>query len=320
MDPVLKTKFAIQSAFKDCLDLRQKESCLVVADTPMQEIAKAFYDEAQRLSKSSLLMIIPPVHEKHKEPSKGLAALMSESDVVLLITSRSLSHTRARRKACKNGTRIVSLPNISRSTLERGLNGDYKEIVTLSRKIADILTIGRQGRLTTPSGTDLTFSLSRVKGRADTGMVHEPGQFSNLPFGEGCAGPVQGSAQGVLVVDGSFPGIGKIDQPVKLTVKDGYAVRISGGEEAIVMRRMLRPFGKPGKNIAEIGIGTNPHAKFTGMTLEDEKVKGTVHVALGNNLSFDGKIDAGCHFDAVLLKPTLVIDGKAILDNGQLQV
>lgn len=315
-----QTQYAIQSALKDCLKLRQKESCLIVADTPLQSLGESFFKEARLLCKSAFFAVIPEIPEKRIEPSKGIATLMAESNSVILITSRSLSHTQARRKACKNGARIASLPAITSESLERNLNGNYKNIVSLSRKIADILTIGRQGHLATPAGTDLTFSLVRVKGYADTGMIHESGQFSNLPFGEGCAGPVQGSTQGILVVDGSFPIIGKIKIPVRLTIKDGYVVRISGGDEADKIRQILRPFGKSGKNIAEVGIGTNPNAKLTGITLEDEKVLGTVHIGLGNNISFDGKIDAGCHFDGVVLDPTLIIDGKAILEKGQLQV
>ena len=105
-----------------------------------------------------------------------------------------------------------------------------------------------------------------------------------------------------------------------MTVKNGYVSRITGGDEADTVRSLLRQFGRPGRNIAEVGVGTNPHAKFTGCTLEDEKVLGNVHVALGNNISFGGKISVRCHYDAVLLKPTLVIDGKTIVENGELQV
>ena len=105
-----------------------------------------------------------------------------------------------------------------------------------------------------------------------------------------------------------------------MTVKNGYVVRITGCDDADTIRTLLRPFGRPGRNIAEIGIGTNPYAKFTGCTLEDEKVMGNIHVALGNNISFGGKIAVRCHFDAVLLKSTLVIDGKTVVENGILQV
>ena len=151
-------------------------------------------------------------------------------------------------------------------------------------------------------------------------MIHESGQFANLPAGEGCVAPVEGSAQGVLFVDGSFPEVGMVKTPVRMTIKEGHVVRITGEKEAEQIRCMIRPFGRPGRNIAEVGIGTNPKAKLTGCTLEEEKVLGNVHVALGNNVSFGGKVGVGCHFDSVMLNPTLVIDGQTIVKDGILQV
>ncbi|MFC1569089.1 aminopeptidase [bacterium] len=313
-------KYAIRSTIKDCLRVRQKETLLVISDEPLQDIGLAFYNEAKYFCKHVHFLLIPKIQVAYKEPIPSVASLMAQSQIVILATSKSLSHTQARRKACKNGARIVSLPGITVESFCRTMNGNYKNVVALSRKIADILTIGKTAHLTSKSGTDLTFSLSRVKGRADTGMVHESGRFSNLPAGEGCAGPAYGSANGTLIIDGSFPGIGKLNTPVKMSVKDGYVIRITGDGEAEKIRQMLRPFGHAGKLIAEVGIGTNSNAKFTGFTLEDEKVKGTVHVALGNNISFDGKNDVPCHYDGILLKPTLVIDGISILSNGILQV
>jgi len=311
---------AIHSALKDCLKVRQEEMVLILADTPLSELGYQFYKAAKSLSNRPLLLILPEITNHRTEPPKSVASVMADADAIVTLTSHSLSHTNARRRASHRGARIASLPGVTPETLSRTLTGNYKNLINKSRKLADILTIARSAHLTTPAGTDLTFSLTRMRGFADTGMIHEPGQFSNLPAGEGCASPVQGSTHGVLVVDGSFTEIGKIKTPIRMTVKNNHVIRITGSEEANKLRKLLRPFGKLGRNIAEIGIGTNPKAKLTGCTLEDEKVLGTVHVALGDNISFGGKVSAGCHFDGVLLKPTLIIDGKAILENGTLQV
>ncbi len=313
-------KQAIRSGLKDCLNVHQHEKVLIIADEPLSNIGLPFHEEAKRLNKHSTFILLPKIPNNNSHIPKGLASLMVSSDVVILATSRSLSHTKARRHACQCGTRIASLPNVKADSLIRTLTGNYKNMINKSRKLADILTIGRSAHLTTPAGTNLTFSLARMRGYADTGMIHEPGQFSNLPAGEGSTAPVQGSTQGILMADGSFPIIGKIKKPIRMTVKDGHVIRISGDKEADTVRRLLRPFGRLGRNIAELGIGTNPRAQFTGCTLEDEKVVGTVHVALGNNVSFGGKVNVGCHFDCILLNPTLVIDGKKILENGELQV
>jgi leucyl aminopeptidase (aminopeptidase T) len=310
---------AAHSALKHCLNLRSDESALILADAPKMDIGQAFYNKALEMSDQCTYLVLPAT-PYGTSLSKPAAHLMTLNDVVVLVTSHSLSHTNARRDASRKGARIASLPGITADSLIRTMDGEYRFISDTSRKIADIFTIGHEGRLTSPAGTDLTFSIVRMKGYADTGIIHESGQFSNLPAGEGCAAPVQGSTQGVLVIDGSFPIIGKISQPIQMRVQNGYVTRITGGEEAKKVRKLLERFGKPGKNIAEIGVGTNPKARLTGITLEDEKILGTAHVALGNNLSFDGKVSAHCHLDGILLKPTLVIDGKKILENGVLQV
>lgn len=316
--PTLKR--AIYSVLKDCLKIRRFERLLIIADAPQSELGYQFYKEAQSFSNRPSLIVLPEFPNKNCEPPKNVASHMNEHDVIILITDRSLSHTKARRRASQNGARIASLPGVTKETLIRTLTGNYKKIIEKSRKLADILTIGRSVHLTTPAGTDLTFSLNRMKGYADTGMIDEPGKFSNLPAGEGCAAPVQGSTQGMLYIDGSFPRIGKIKNPVQMSVKEGQVVRICGTEEAQMIRKLLRPYGRQGRNIAEIGIGTNHRAKITGCVLEDEKVLGTAHIGFGNNLSFGGKVSVGCHFDGVLLNPTMVIDGKTIMENGKLQV
>jgi leucyl aminopeptidase (aminopeptidase T) len=313
-------QYAIRSVLKDCLKIHQKEIVLIIADQPMKDIGTSFLNEACHFSKNVHFLIIPEIDIAAREPCSGIAAIMAQSEVVIIITSKSLSNTQARRKACRNGVRIISLPGITKESLIRTLNGNYKEVVSLSRKIADILTIGKTALLTSKNGTNMAFSLSRVKGHADTGMVHEPGQFSNLPAGRGCTSPAPNSANGVIVIDGSFPEIGPIKNPVRMTVKEGHIQRITGGEEAETIKNMLRPFGKAGKAIAEIGIGTNANAQFTGFTVEDIKVKGSMHVVLGNNLSFDGKNDVPCYLNGVIQKPTLLIDGTKIIIDGILQV
>ena len=93
-----------------------------------------------------------------------------------------------------------------------------------------------------------------------------------------------------------------------------------GNREARIIRKQLAPFGKQGRNIAELGIGTNYKAKLSGKVLEDEKILGTVHVALGNNISMGGSCEVGSHLDGILLKPTLVIDEKIILSRGNIRI
>ena len=54
-----------------------------------------------------------------------------------------------------------------------------------------------------------------------------------------------------------------------------------------------------------------------GIILEDEKLYGTVHIAFGTNTSFGGVTKADCHYDGIILKPTLYLDDELIIDQGE---
>lgn len=311
---------AIDTIYKEYLKVKRSDSLLILADQPKSQLAVQFYQLSGQYTPGASIHIMPEIQDTGFEPEPTVATLMRQFDIVLLITSKSLSHSQARRRASRNKSRIVSLPNVQEESLRRAIQWPAKTMLYTSLKLADILSIGKNAHLTSEAGTDLTLSIARMRGFADTGLVHKIGHFSNLPAGEGCIAPTAGSANGVLIIDGSFPEIGLLHSPVRVLIKNGYAARISGEEDASKIRQILKPFGKPGRNIAELGIGTNPDALLTGFTLEDEKSLGTVHIGFGNNLSFDGKVNAKCHFDAVIKNPTLIIDGKTILEKGKMLI
>ncbi|MFZ8830027.1 MAG: aminopeptidase, partial [Candidatus Aenigmatarchaeota archaeon] len=84
------------------------------------------------------------------------------------------------------------------------------------------------------------------------------------------------------------------------------------------LEKIFRELGEKARQIAEFGIGTNPKAKIIGNILEDEKVFGTCHFALGNNVNFGGNNDVSFHLDGIIEKPTIIVDGKEIMRNGVL--
>ena len=83
---------------------------------------------------------------------------------------------------------------------------------------------------------------------------------------------------------------------------------------------LLTEHGETGTNIAELGIGTNERAKLTGEILEDEKILGTCHVAFGASAAIGGTVQVPVHLDCVVMKPTVELDGEAIVGNGKLLV
>ena len=106
-------------------------------------------------------------------------------------------------------------------------------------------------------------------------------------------------------------GVGKVKN-MKITVEDGYATKIQGDRSRKLKKILEDIKDKDAYAIAELGIGTNDKAVITGNILEDEKVLGTAHIALGNNRSYGGKIDVPVHLDGVFHKPTIIVDNKKI--------
>jgi leucyl aminopeptidase (aminopeptidase T) len=309
---------AASVAIKQCMKVKKSEIVLVITDEPCRQVGFALWSEAQKVAKEAFLVEITPRKTNGAEPPPAIAKLMAAADVVFAPTSKSLTHTDARRKACEKGTRIATLPGITEDSMTRTLSADYQRIAVLTKKLVRLMTKAKTAHITTPTGTDLTMDISTRAAHEDTGLTHKKGEYTNLPAGESYLAPLEGKTEGMLVVDGSMAGIGLLQRPLILEVTKGYVTKISGGPQAAMLKKITKPLGKPALNIAELGVGTNYKAKVTGLVLEDEKVLGTVHVAIGDNASMGGKVHVQSHLDGVLLSPTLVIDGKVILDKGRM--
>ncbi|MFQ6094141.1 MAG: aminopeptidase [bacterium] len=311
---------AAMRAIRDCLAVKKGETVLVITDVEKRSIGYALWEAAKEVGAEAMLTEIVPRRTHGEEPPPALAEFMKQVDVIIAPTSKSITHTKARRIACEAGARVATLPNITVSMMRRAVRADYDRIAEASIKAADFLTRGATARLTTPAGTNIIMSLVGARGMADTGQFRKPGQFGNLPSGEAYIAPVENSAHGVIVVDGSMAGIGMLSGPIRLTVRSGYVTKISGGRGAQELRKLIQPFGRLGRNIAELGLGTNYKAKLTGNILEDEKVAGTAHIALGDNASIGGTVSVPSHLDGLLLQPTLEIDGQKIMEDGKLLI
>jgi len=308
-------------AIKTCMGVKKNESILVITDEVTNEIGYSLYKNAMELGYKALLVETKSSKIDGEEPPKEVADLMKKFNVVFCPTAKSLTHTDARREAAALGTRIATFPGITKEIMIRGMNADYKKISRLSLKLKDILEKGKVVRVVTRLGTDITIPIENRPVFASKGLFHAKGECGNLPTGETFLAPIEGATEGVFVVDGSFAGLGLMkSSPIRVEVKNGMAVKITGGKDAELLNKILNKAGKMSRNIAELGIGTNDSAKLSGILLEDEKVMGTVHIALGNNKSMGGTVGVPLHLDGVIKKPTVFLDKRVLMNNGKLLV
>ncbi|HVO75014.1 MAG TPA: aminopeptidase [Ignavibacteriaceae bacterium] len=256
-----------------------------------------------------------------EEPPDEVAGLMKKFDVVFCPTTKSLTHTKARREASAAGSRVATFPGITKEVMIRGMNADYNKIAKLTLRLKEILEQTHFVHVTTQSGTDISFEITGRSAFASKGLFRNKSEWGNLPTGEAFLAPLEGTANGVFIVDGSMAGLGLVKKSnIKIEVQNGYAFKITGGLLAKKLNKILDKAGKEARNIAEFGIGTNDTAKLSGVLLEDEKVMGTIHIALGNNLSMGGNVDVPIHLDAVIKKPTVFLDDKLLMQSGKLLI
>lgn len=299
----------------ECLALKAGENFLVVADGPKQTLGELLQKAGRELGAESVLMVMEERSRSGEEPPAAVAAAMEAAQAVVCVTEHSLTHTNARKRAAAAGARVATMPGITEDMFLNGaVTADYLQVKELTEQLTARLTQARHVRVE-KAGRALEFSIENRDGVPSTGMFVEPGQSGNLPSGEAYIAPVEGSASGQLLADGSVAGYGVLAAPLLLTVEQGRLVQAEGDGA----KELLEMLGDgDGRWLGEFGIGTNDKARITGVVLEDEKVFGTIHVAFGSNNTFGGQIAAGVHIDIVVKEPDVYLDGRLIMSQGKL--
>lgn len=336
-----KIRPGVINMLKVNMQVKKGESILVLNDVPRTEEWKLSYSKISDFAKRSIMarkmydiicevfkenkvdyFVYPSLGQNGVEPTEEVAEKIKKYDIVLALNTYSLSHTNARENACKAGVRIASMPGLECEMLtEQGpLAADYISIKQETERLAELLTKAKTARVTTENGTDITLSIEGRHGGADTGIIANKGEWGNLPGGEAYIAPVEGTATGIIVVPAGWY-FGLVEDMI-LTFKDGYVVSIEGGGRVGEELRELCCFNddkyKHRRNCAELGIGTNPKAKKPDNVLEAEKIKGTIHIAIGDSSHMGGVNESDLHEDFVLPSPMLYLDGKLIIEKGKI--
>jgi leucyl aminopeptidase (aminopeptidase T) len=238
-------------------------------------------------------------------------------------------------------------PAVTLDSFCRTVPVDYAWIRRQGRKLKSALDAADRVLILAPGGTDIEIGMRGRKAKVDDGAFWKPGTGGNLPAGETYIGPANCDANGVLVFDGSMAvadGAGAFvpRTPVTVEVLDGLVTRVSGGaggrrfeaslrlgeEAARVMRgrpgwsaSRVTQYARNARHLGELGIGLNRAARVTGNMLEDEKILGTCHIAIGSNIDEDAL--AFTHLDCVIQAPTIITIGaggrmKLVMEGGRI--
>jgi len=296
------------------------------AEPPQKLWAMAFGEKAFNELKAQKLLA-PLIKKNANDSDMRRAETIVASykkhavNAVIALSNYSTSHTRFRdllTGICK--TRYASMPLFDAAMLEGAMNVNWRAIDRRTRSVKRIVNKAEAVEIKTPNGTSISFSKKGRKAESDAGILTTPGSFGNLPAGEVYLAPVEGTANGRLVLE--WAPTRQLKSPVTLTVKNGFVEEVSGVEEYAGYLRAKLSERMENANIAELGIGTNDMAKRPDNILEAEKILGTIHIALGDNSSFGGNVSAPFHQDFVFFRPTVALIQKdgirtALLKDGR---
>ncbi len=305
-----------------CTNAQPHEKILFVTDDTSHEIAEIMWEAAKNYPNRAMVRMTD--RKMHgDEPPETVAGAMFHADVIFGCTKFSLFHTAARRNAVANGARFANMADYSVEMMEHGgLQADFVAQGAWMDRVSDVIE-GEEIRITTALGTDLTASIKGRKAVRQYGRSLNPGASSSPPDIETALGPVEGTMNGVFVVDGSipYPGLGVLSETITLQIQDGNIVSFSGGERAQFLKKAMEDFQDPDVySVAEIGFGFNNCSTLSNRMLEDEGVMGTLHLGFGNSLSFGGTNASNNHLDMVFCRPSVWVDGRQIMEAGEMLI
>lgn len=318
MDIIKKT---ISVLLRDYLKVQADEAITFLGHEKHSELLEVAWKAGKRLTKNVLCV-------KYSEanltaPQNGFIKSICEplltSKTSIFFANDSLDETHFSDALLQN-SRIIIIQNISALLKGNFLISDSKRIVRKSRKLADLFTIGKTFSLSSPSGTDIQIDISKSNGVAHTGIPGEPSQIVLLPSGAASINLTKSSLNGKIILD-RIAGISKkLNTPITLYVNNNQISQIKGATEAEALRKSLRKFGKNGRTITQMGVGTNDFIKLGYSDSEDEKHAGSVYFILGENqvTKIHGKMLKAVK--GLLLKPTLSVDGKLLVQDGKILV
>jgi leucyl aminopeptidase (aminopeptidase T) len=294
--------------------------CLVRDSDASGPLAETLIRAAQKAGTDPVSLMMSPRACNGAELPEPVAGAFLHADVIINLARTGLAHTRAATAALRTGARLGNLRSFEDGVLDSpGVLADYALVKRNALAMDVLLENATEVHLATADGTDLTMQLCGREGRAQTGFATAPGSFSGLPDGESTVAPLEGTTQGRLVSPYTLDKIGLVDEPFVLEIQNGWIGRVEGGKQAQALRRLLESADENARRaVSQFALGMNPDCRLVPSMREVSKKLGTVHVALGDNITLGGTVQSDVHLDIVILNATVSLDGRVVLQGGNL--
>ena len=342
---------AARIAVAELLGVRSGERVMIVTNPveSVHSISSALYRAAELAGAESVLVVQPVRSQLDFADDAVIRAIATNPDVFISISEGKLGKDRfaSARPYEIDGVqynhvfryllglrklRAFWSPKITPEIFARTVPLDYERLGRVAESMQRILDEAETVQISAPGGTDIQIGLRGRAAFVDDGDLRSAGNGGNLPAGEVFISPETGTADGLIVFDGSVALHDRDelpDEPVRVQVEQGYVSSVEGGETAASLEETLGMsgenalklekegklpngqgvvFGANARGLGELGIGLNPNALISGNMLEDEKVYGTCHIAIGSN--YDQDAPALTHLDCLVKKPTIRVESK----------
>lgn len=206
------------------------------------------------------------------------------------------------------------------------VNADYGQISDKGNQLKEMLEHSNRVRITSPKGTDLTFSLRDRPVIVDAGIVTPAKSQSNvfqnravsLPGGVVSFAPLETSGEGKVfaIRERCRPDVPLVG--ASFDVQDGKITNFKAESGAECYRQSMASYGGPKDMLGSVSIGLNPAMKVTEH-YRPAAALGMIWLAFGNNETLGGKNNEPGGFSFPVTNATVEIDGKTVMKDGQLQ-
>lgn len=324
-------------------NVRSGDQVLVITDTRQDErVWQAVLTIIADLGAEASLALFEPRPADYYDPPEVVAAAMLRADVNVLLASTSMLHSEASMASMAAGRPSICMDgHVTLEMFQQGAAAaDYFEIARTKHYVAKNVfgENAREARVTSDYGTDLIYGIEGrifippirdsdwdpfvAYKRTDEGRENSPMYTCLFPGGEFNVPPLEGQAEGTFVIDTTMHHLGRIYEPIKLTIREGRIKDINGGAEAKLLRHHLETYGDENAYMfpTEASVGLNRKAMVVGSQREDKNIFGAMHFGLGTNSDVGGTINSNLHMDGVILQPTLFVDGEKRLARGRFLV